>query len=137
MKEKNRKRGSWAWWATHVIVYVRGRGIHIRDCVVWENVVMVKARGVAQASRKAERMTRMMCAGVPHFEWKKRKASLAFAGIRLVREFISTKATSFVDGEEVSYCEYSVPSLSALRDPATGKKVRLNRLGQEEWGISR
>jgi hypothetical protein len=126
------------WYAAHIIVYFKYREGRQRSFLVWENIVLVRARDSEEAYAKAERMgreeeavddTSLRIGGHP--------AKLIFAGVRKVVLCVDPDQRPG-NGTEVSYTEMVMQSEGAIRKLVAGKPVPVmiaDEFGDEEEGI--
>jgi hypothetical protein len=112
-----------SWYAAHLIQYFKYREGRQRSFVVWENVVLVRARNAEEACAKAEQIGReeeaidddsVRVGGHP--------AKLVFAGVRKVVLCVDPDRRPG-DGTEVSYTEMVLPSEKAVHQLAAGEPV--------------
>ncbi len=112
-----------SWYAAHLIQYFKYREARQRSFVVWENVVLIRARSAEDAYAKAERIGReeeaiddesLRVGGHP--------AKLLFAGVRKVVLCVDPDRRPG-DGTEVSYTEMVLPSEKAVHQLAAGESV--------------
>jgi uncharacterized protein DUF4288 len=123
------------WYAAHVIIYFKRKKGPQKRFLVWENIVLVRAKTSDEAWEKAERLGRLEESaddGTTRIDGH--PCHLVFAGVRKVTECLDPENRP-TDGTEVSYNELAVPSEAAVRRLVAGKKVVaeiLNPFPEEE-----
>ncbi len=112
-----------SWYAAHLIQYFKYRQRRQRSFLVWENIVLIRARSAEEAYAKAEQIGREEEA---HDDESLRMdghpAQLLFAGVRKVVLCVDPDRRPS-DGTEVSYTEMELPSEEAVRKLVDGEPV--------------
>jgi hypothetical protein len=116
------------WYAAHLIMYFKRKRGRQKRFLVWENIVLVKAKSFEDAYEKAERIGRDdEAANDDHTTIGGHPSRMIFAGVR--------KATLCVDpedrpsdGTEVSYNTLGVHSEAAIKKLADGDAVMVEML---------
>jgi hypothetical protein len=112
-----------SWYAAHLIVYFKRRKGPQKRFLVWENIVLIRAKSSDEAYEKAEQLGREDAAvddksthigGHP--------CRVVFAGVRKVT-LCQDQDTRPTDGTEVSYNELVVRSEAAIEKLVAGKSV--------------
>ena len=106
------------WYAAHAILYLKKKKKRRakNPIPVWENIILVKARGGVSAARTAARLSRQQEGDYGD------AGTLVFAGIRKV---LLTFVGAPSNGEEVSWLELTAKDLKTVHALAAGKKVGL------------
>jgi hypothetical protein len=113
------------WYSAHIIMYVELRDRTQQRYPVWENIVLIKARDADAAFETAERRGRSEEGDSDgSFRWGKHPARWVFAGVRKLTECVDASDRP-ADGTEVSYTEFELESLDAVRRLAAGKSVQV------------
>jgi hypothetical protein len=112
-----------SWYAAHMIQYFKYRQGRQRSFMVWENIVLIRARNAEEAYAKAERIGReeeafddesLRVDGHP--------AQLLFAGVRKVVLCLDPDRRPG-DGTEVSYTEMELRSEEDVRKLVAGESI--------------
>ena len=114
-----------SWYAAHLIQYFKYRRRRQRSFLVWENIVLIRARNAEEAHDKAEQISREEEAILDKdksLRLKGHPAKLLFAGVRKVVECVDPDRRPG-DGTEVSYTEMVLPSEKAVHQLVAGKSV--------------
>lgn len=112
-----------SWFAAHIIMFVQLKKKKQRRFPVWENIVLVQANSEVQAFQKAERKGRLEEGDDDgSFTWGGEAATWVFAGVRKLTmcEDFETRPG---DGTEVTYVEFELESLGAVRKLARSQAV--------------
>ena len=114
-----------AWYAAHAIMYVRFKTGKQRRYPVRENILLVNARSLAAAWRKAEqRARRDETDWGGKYRWGMRPAEWVFGGLRKVAEIpTGSPGGQPEDGDEITHVEHEVASPVALNKLMTGSAV--------------
>jgi Domain of unknown function (DUF4288) len=117
-----------SWYAAHLIVYFKRRKGPQKRFLVWENIVLIRAKSSDEAYEKAEQLGReedavddatLRIGGHP--------SRLVFAGVRKVT-LCQDEDSRPNDGSEVSYNEWGVRSEAAIKKLVAGKTVAVEIL---------
>jgi hypothetical protein len=113
------------WFAAHAITYFKWKDSPQDKFHVWENVILIEAPDGADVWSMAEDCARqdegdsegsLTSEGHP--------ATQVFAGIRKVTEvFFRDDPSKFSHGDEVTFTEYDVSGLAALKALAAGERA--------------
>lgn len=111
------------WYAAHVIVYFKRKKEPQKRFLVWENIVLIRARTPDEAWEKAEKFGRQeesfddgttRIGGHP--------CHVVFAGVRKVTECLESKNRP-TDGTELTYNELVMRSEAAVKRFVAGRTV--------------
>ncbi len=111
------------WYAAHIIMYFKRRKGPQKRFLVWENIVLIRAKSSDEAYEKAEEYGRQEAAvddtnttigGHP--------SRGVFAGVRKVT-LCQNENRRPMDGTEVSYIELCLKSEVAIKNLVDGKSV--------------
>jgi len=117
-----------SWYAAHLILYFKQRKGPQARFLVWENIVLIRAKSADEAYDKAEQRGReeeavddetLVIGGHP--------ARLVFAGVRKVT-LCQDEAARPADGSEVSYNEMALRSEAAIKKLVDGEPVAVELL---------
>ena len=117
------------WYAAHLIMYFKRRQGPQKRFLVWENIVLIRAKSSDDAYDKAEQRGReeeaiddetLTVGGHP--------SRMVFAGVRKVTECADPE-TRPADGAEVTYNELMVKSESTIKKLAAGKAAPVRDAG--------
>lgn len=110
------------WYAAHLLFYVKLKRKRQTRYSVWENIVLISAKTVDEAFTKAEKRARQDACMQPDdtFTWDGEPAEWVFAGVRKLTLCMDEHKRPG-DGTEVTYLEFEVPSLAALRKLMEGE----------------
>jgi hypothetical protein len=113
------------WWAAHIVTLVRFEGTK-RKQIVFENILLVKARNDDEAWAKAEALGPYQDGPS---EWNGESTVWEFVGVRKV---VTTLCDGRIPrhGDEVSFTELRLDSLDAVKRFAAGKSVRVQCLDE-------
>jgi len=105
--------------------FLRGRQSHYP---VWENIYLVRARGPAEAQRRAEAIVQKWeAATTDSGTWGGRPAKWVFAGIRKILWVAHVGPPGVLGpGDELSFSEFSLKTLAQVRRLASGRAVTLS-----------
>jgi hypothetical protein len=111
------------WYAAHLVLFFRLKRRRPSRFLVWENIVLLKAKSLEEAFAKAEERGRQDAgAGDESLHLDDEPAELVFAGVRkLVACQDETKRPT--DGTEISYTEMELRSEEDIRKLVAGKPV--------------
>jgi hypothetical protein len=115
------------WFSAHAILYVRLKDGAQRSFPVWENIYLVEASNPEAAVAAAEARAREDEGDSNgSFTWEGRPAEWVFAGIRKLIAVSHVAAVAApVHGAELSYSQFVVPSIEAVRKLADGQSVQV------------
>jgi len=114
-----------AWYAAHLIMYVKYTKHTQRTFPLFENVILISAESEEEAFAKAERCGQARAgkkdAG---FTWDGKPATWVFGGVRKLTLCEDAEERPG-DGTEITYTEMQVGSCSALRKLIEGEPVEV------------
>ena|SRR5437773_10468760 len=117
-----------SWYAAHLITYFKRRKGTQKRFLVWENIVLIKARSAEEAYDKAEQRGREEEAIDDETQTIGGHASRQiFAGVRKVT-LCQDERTKPTDGTEVTYNEMMIRSEVAIKQLVDGKAVAVEVL---------
>ena len=122
-----------SWYAAHLIEYFKYRQRRQRSFLVWENIVLIRARSAEEAYAKAQQMGReeeALSDKDKSLRLNGHPAKLVFAGVRKVVLCVDPDRRPG-DGTEVSYTEMELRSEEALRKLVAGERSEERRVGKE------
>jgi hypothetical protein len=108
------------WYAAHIVQQVRFERGKKRRQIVFENIVLIKARDGDDAWSQAESLGTYSDGP---FAWDGEPAAWEFVGVRKVVETLCA-GTTLRHGDELTYNELRFDSLEAVRRFAAGKNSR-------------
>ena len=112
-----------AWYAAHLIMYVKLKDHRQDRFPVWENIVLIKADSEEEAFATAERRGRADAGDDDGgFRWGDHPAAWVFAGVRKLT-LCQDSGKRPGDGTEVSYTEMEVGSVEAIEKLLGGEPV--------------
>ena len=115
------------WFVAHAVLYVRFKRGGQSSYPVWENVYLVEAptsEGALAAAESRAREDEGDSNG--SFTWEGRPAEWVFAGVRkLVTVALASSEARPGHGDELTYSEFSAPSLEAVHQLAAGGTVEV------------
>ncbi len=112
-----------AWYAAHLIMYVKLKDRRQHRFPVWENIVLVKAPSEDQAFAKAETRGRSDAGDDDGtFRWGDSPAEWVFAGVRKLT-LCQDAGKRPGDGTEVSFTEMELGSLEAIHKLLSGEPL--------------
>ena len=103
------------WYAAHMIQYFKYRQGRQRSFLVWENIVLIRARTLEEAFAKAEKRGWDDPCMDPDesFRWGGKPAEWVFGGVRKLTACVDAEERP-TDGTEVTYLEMEVGSKADL-----------------------
>lgn len=108
------------WYAAHAIMYVEFKGGRQTEFPVWENVLLVGARSVGEAMKRARRRAREDTGDARgSMVWDGRPARWRYGGIRKLIECQSPEDRP-QSGTEITYSEFLVKGRDGLRKLTRG-----------------
>ena len=116
------------WYIAHAILYVRYKNGAQTEYPVWENMYLIAAESEEDAWTAAEhRGAEAASDADDSFIWNDIPAEWVFAGIRkLIQVAHHDVNTHPASGDELSYSEFTLPSLSTVQQLAAGETVTLD-----------
>jgi hypothetical protein len=117
-----------SWYAAHLIVYFKRKKGPQKRFLVWENIVLIRAKTSDEAYEKAEQLGQKEEASEDDtIRIGGHPCRLVFAGVRKVT-LCENEDTRPSDGTEVTYNEWGVRSEAAIKKLVAGKTVALEIL---------
>lgn len=116
------------WYAAHLIMYFKRKRGRQKRFLVWENIVLIRAKSSDEAYEKAERIGRddeAMSNG--HTTIGGHPSRMIFAGVRKVTLCVDPDDRP-TDGTEVSYNTLGVQSEAAIKKLVDGDSVMVEVL---------
>ncbi len=112
-----------AWYAAHLLLYVKLKRQHQDRFPVWENIVLIKAATEEEAFASAEMHGRAEAGDDDgSFRWGGQPAQWIFAGVRKLT-LCQDAGKRPGDGTKISYTEMEVASLEAIDKLLSGEPI--------------
>ena len=114
-----------AWYAAHIIMYVRFKDGKQDKYPVWENIVLIEAGSDKEAWEKSKRRAlRYEGDSRGSFTWEGRPATWVFAGIRKINTCVDPEQRP-IDETEITYSEFGLTTAEDLRKLVDGEPVEV------------